>query len=165
MLGKFVYFFVVLWHGGSCKEMCGTTLWVDKQDDSKTLQSFNSMHWWPSFQRRRIEIRGRIVKSMLSDCVEMLILGTCWKTWYSMVSEQNCTTDHKNGPKLVTNDFLVWSLTYIIHVILNCCHVANCQTMQIGTVSRLPFCRRSWGFKIYIRWNIVHLVKPYVCSN
>ena len=37
--------------------------------------------------------------------------------------------------------------------------------MQIGTVSRLRFCKRSWGFKIYIRWNIVHLVKPYVCSN
>ena len=44
------------------------------------------------------------------------------------------------------------------------CHVGNCQTMQIGTVSRLRFCRRSWGFKIYIRWNIVHFWKSYVCS-
>ena len=88
MLGKSAYFFVVLWHGGSCQEMCGTILWVSEQNDSTTLQSINSMHWWPSFQRRRIEIRGRIVKSMLSNCSEMLILGTYWKTWYSMVSEK-----------------------------------------------------------------------------
>ena len=33
----------------------------------------------------------------------------------------------------------------------------HCYTMQIGTVSRLRFCRRSWGFKIYIRWNSVRL--------
>ena len=37
--------------------------------------------------------------------------------------------------------------------------------MQIGTVSRLRLCRRSGGFKIYIRWNIVHFWKSYVCSN
>ena len=42
-----------------------------------------------------IEIRGRIVKSMLSNCSEMLILGTYWTTWYSVVCEQTCTIDHK----------------------------------------------------------------------
>ena len=60
MLGKSAHLFVVLWHGSSCQEMCGTILGVGKQDDSTTLQSINSMHWRPSFQRRRrIEIRGR----------------------------------------------------------------------------------------------------------
>ena len=45
-------------------------------------------HAWMTMNlRRRIEIRGRIVKSMLSNCSEMLILGTYWKTCYSMVSE------------------------------------------------------------------------------
>ena len=33
------------------------------------------MHWWRSFQRRRIEICGRIVKRMLSNCSEMLFLA------------------------------------------------------------------------------------------
>ena len=32
------------------------------------------------FQRRRIEIRGRIVKSRLSNCSEMLIPGSYWET-------------------------------------------------------------------------------------
>ena len=76
ILGKYSYFFVVLRYGRSCQEMCGTILWAGKQDDSTTLQSIYSMHWWPSFQRRRIEICRRLVKSMLSNCSEMFILGT-----------------------------------------------------------------------------------------
>ena len=95
MLGKSAYFFMVLRYGGSCQEMCGTKLRVGEQNDSTTLQSINSMHWRPSFQRRRIEIRGRIVKSMLLICSEMHVLDTYWKTWHSMVSEQICTIDHK----------------------------------------------------------------------
>ena len=80
MLGKSVYFFVVPWHGRSCQEMCGTILGVGEQDDSTTLQSIHSMHRWPPLQRRRFEIRGIIVKSMLSNCLEMLIIGTNWTT-------------------------------------------------------------------------------------
>ena len=57
MHGKSSYFFVVLRYGRSCQEMCRTILWVGEQDDSTTLQSIYSMHWWPSFQRRRSEIR------------------------------------------------------------------------------------------------------------
>ena len=75
ILGKSENLFVVLRNWRSCQEMCGTIFWVGKQDDSTTLQSINSMHWWPSFQRRRNEIRWRIFKSMLSQCSEMLILG------------------------------------------------------------------------------------------
>ena len=41
----------------------------------------------------------------------------------------------------------------------------HCKTMQTVTVSRLRICRRSWGFKFYIRRNIVHFWKSYVCSN
>ena len=84
---KSSYFFMVLWHGWWCKEVCGTILWVGKQDDSATPQSICSMHRWPPLQRRRKNICWRIVTCMLSNCSEMLILGTNWTTWYSVVSE------------------------------------------------------------------------------
>ena len=45
-LWEFSYFFMVLWYGRSCEEMCGAILWVSKQDDSTTLQSIYSMHRW-----------------------------------------------------------------------------------------------------------------------
>ena len=133
---------------------------------STTPQSLNSMHWWPSLQRRRIEIRGRLVKSMLSNCSEMLILGTNWKTWYSMVSEQTSTIDHKMDKSLwqtIMSFGLLHSSYMWIQTVMLC--GKHCQTMQTGTVSRLRFCRRSWGFNIYIRWNIVHFWKSYACSN
>ena len=42
-----------------------------------------------------------------------------WNAYIWYVSDQICTIDHINGPKLVTNDCLIWSLTFIIHVIIN----------------------------------------------
>ena len=144
----------------SCQEMCGTILWVGKQDDSTTLQSINSMHWRPSFQRRRIEIRGRIVKSMFSNCFEMLVLGTCWTTRYSVVSEQTCAIDHKMNQSVwqTINSFDLLRSSYMWLQKISSCG-KHCKTMQIGTVSRLRFCRRSWEIKIYIKWNIVHFRK------
>ena len=45
--------------------------------------------------KKKNEICWRIVTCMLSNCFEMLALGTDWTTWYSMVSEQTCTIHHK----------------------------------------------------------------------
>ena len=73
---------------------CVDLSWVSKQDDSTALQSIHSMHRWPPLQGRRSEFRGRIVKSVLSNCFKMFILGTNCKTWYSMVSEQTCKIHH-----------------------------------------------------------------------
>ena len=87
MLGKSVYFFVVLWHGRSCQELCGTIMWVGKQDDTTTLQSINSLHRWPPLQRRRNEICWRIVTCMLSKLFWNAYTCTNWTTWYSMVSK------------------------------------------------------------------------------
>ena len=113
---------MVLWYGRSCKEMCGAILWLNKQDDSTTLQSIYSMHRWPSLQRGRIEFRERVVTSMLSNCSEML-KDTDWETWYSMVSEQTCTIDYKMDQSLwqtpVTNAWIDWYLTFITHVNTN----------------------------------------------
>ena len=72
---KSSYFFMVLWHGRSCHEMCGTILWVGKQDNSTTLQSIYSMHRWPSLQRRRNKICWRIVKCMSQIVLKCLYLA------------------------------------------------------------------------------------------
>ena len=143
MLGKCAYFLVVIWHGKSSEEMCGTILWVSKQNDSTTLQNVNSLHWRPSFQIRRIEIRGTLVKSMLSNRAELLILGTNWKTRYSTVSEQTCTIDYKMDQNL-------WA------TLQNNADWACCKT---------PILQEILSNQIYIKWNIVRFGKSYVCSN
>ena len=97
---KYSYFFMVLWHGRSCKEVCGTILWVGEQDDSATLQGIHSMHRWPPLQRRRNKICWRIVKYMLSNFSEMFILGKNWTTRYFMVSKQARTIHNKMDQSL-----------------------------------------------------------------
>ena len=37
--------------------------------------------------------------------------------------------------------------------------------MQIRIVSRLRFCRRSWGLKINISWTLVYFGKSNICTN
>ena len=97
---------------------------------------------------------------------EMQILGMYWKTGYSVVSEQTLHDPSQNGQSLWQTIFsfdLSHSSYMWLQPILSC--EKHCQTLQIVTVSRLRFCMISWGFKFYIKWNIVHLRKPYVCSN
>ena len=65
-------FHVVLRHGRSCPKVCGTLLWCGEQ---KQLSSCTK---YPLLVLKRIEIRGRIVGRMLSDCPEMLVFGTHW---------------------------------------------------------------------------------------
>ena len=148
---------------------CGgrARLLVGKQNDSTTLLNNNSMYWWPSFQRRRLKSVGKLSKSMLSkNCSEMLIFGTYWKTWCSMVSEQTCTIDNKTDQSLRQTiiSFNILHSSYMwIGTVLSC--GKHCQTMQTGTVSGLRFCWRSWGFKIYLWRNMVRCGKSYVCPN
>ena len=111
--------FIVLWHGRSCQEMWQTILWVGTQDDSSTLQSFYSMRWWSSSQRRRTEILGTIVKSMHSNCFAILKLDTYWTTPIFYSQWTNLHDRSENVSKRVTNDYLVWSVTLISRVNTN----------------------------------------------
>ena len=109
------HLFMVLWYARSCKEMCGAILWTGEQNNPATVQSRNSMPWRPSIQRRRIGIRWRIVKSLLSNCPKVPVFGTHWWTRHSMVSKQTCTSSHQNGPELVPDAWLVWFLMFNTH--------------------------------------------------
>ena len=131
---------------------------------NKTTQqlykSINSMHWWPSFQRRRIEIRGRIVKSMLSNCSEMLKLGTYWDTRHSLVSKQTCSTclnvDKSLWQTIGKIDF-IHSSHKRFPTTLSCG-----EALQTGFLSRLW---RSWGLKINLARSLVYFRKSHVCAN
>ena len=82
------------------------------------------------------------------------------------VSEKTCTIDHEMDQSLwetiISFDLLHSSYMWI-QTIWSC--GKHCKTIQAGTVSRRRFCGRSRRFKIYIRWNILHLCKSYTCCN
>ena len=98
---------MVLWYGRSCKELCRASLRAGEQNNPATLQSYNSMLWWP-FIYRRIGICWRIAKSMLSNCLEIIACN-----WHALVDQTfygqstNIHEQSPTGPELVTNVWLV----------------------------------------------------------
>ena len=77
---------------------------------------------------------GRI-NIFLRSCAPGLYLKTMWNKQRYCWQLQNHVLWHPSHMCLQT--IVSWE--------------KHCQTMQIGTVSRLRFCRRFWGFKIYIK--------------
>ena len=114
---KCSYFFVVLWYGRSCQEMCGTILWIE-QDDSTTLQSIYSMHEWPPLFSRKKSVGqlSKVCSQIVLTCLYLPRIGRPDILWSC---EQICTINFKNRPKLVTIDWVVWSRTFIIQVTTN----------------------------------------------
>ena len=80
-------YFMVLWHGWSCKESVWNKIvsWQTGRLNNPTKYLLHAS--MTPLQRRRNEICWRIVTCMLSNGSEMLILGKNWTTWYSMVSK------------------------------------------------------------------------------
>ena len=113
-----------------------------------TSQSINSMHLMTIISKKKNWNPGEKCQSILSNCSEMFSLGTYWKTCYSLVSEQTCT------------------ISFTHEITSNYCHEGNtAKQSRLEMFRDSDFCRRSWGFKIYVRWNTVHFWKSYVCSN
>ena len=68
----------------------------------------------------------RSINCLLTNCSEMLILGMYWEAWSFNGLWRNLHDRLRNGPKHVTNDYLVWSYTFIIQMNLKQqCHVGN----------------------------------------
>ena len=116
------------------------------------------MLWRPSFQKR-MEIRRRKVKSMVSNCSEMLMLARIGRPdiqWSVINFARSITKWTKACDKRLSR-----LIAYIHHTCeyRQYCHSSHmwiqailscgkhCRKVHIGTVSRLRFCRRSWGLK------------------
>ena len=118
MFGKSAYLFVVLWHGRTCQEMCGRIFWVGEQNDSTTLQSINIVLWRPFISNKNWNPWENCQKYAL----RLSWNGKIWHVLEYLIFYGQWTRLHdrsQNGPKLVINDNLVWSLTFIIHVNTN----------------------------------------------
>ena len=89
ILSKSSYFIMVWWHGWSCKEMCGTDI---VRLANKPIQQLYKVST-PCiddhhFKEEEMKSVGELSKKVCSQIVlKMLLRGTCWQTWYFMVSE------------------------------------------------------------------------------
>ena len=86
---------VVLRHGRTnSKKRCERYCELPNKKRGAVLQSFKSLRGWPSIQTGRTWISWRIITSLLTHCIEVLVLGTNWKTRHSVVGQQTCKNSH-----------------------------------------------------------------------
>ena len=138
------YFFMVLWHGWSRKEVCGTILWVGEQDDSATLQKY----LLPAL----MTITSKKKKWNLLENCQLPALKLFWNayTWHELEDPifhgqwTNLHDQSQNGPKHVTNARIDWFHTFITHVnTKQYCYVGNtAKQCRLGLFQDSAFCGR-----------------------
>ena len=69
---------LVLRHGRSCSKVRGKMLRTVQQKDGVVVQSLNTMFGRPQLQEGRTGNGWRIVKRLLTNCLEMFNFGTNW---------------------------------------------------------------------------------------
>ena len=97
-------------------KMCVWNVFVSWQ--TKLLDNFTR------YQRHALMVDSKkeelksvvVVRCMLSNFTEMFVFGTHWKTWLFFGQPTNLHDRSRNGPRLVTNDWVVWSPTFISRV-------------------------------------------------
>ena len=158
-------FLRVLWCGRSCKEMRGTILRTGEQNNSTVIQSRNTCiddHQIKEEENGSVGELSTVCSQIVLKCLYLARFG---RPRHSMVSKQICSCGHKVDQSL-RQTFRTFVLLHSSHewiqTILWCGE--NCTTMQVGTVSGLWLCRRSWRLKINLRRTLVHIWKSYICS-
>ena len=86
---------VVLRHGGTRLEMRWAILWTSEQESGAIVQNFKPLFGWSSMQIGGTRICWRIVRSLLTNCLNMFVFGTHWTTWHIVVRQQACEISHK----------------------------------------------------------------------
>ena len=157
---------VVLRCGRTCSKMRCAILWYGKQESGAIVKSFKSLPGWPSIQAGRTRISWRLVRSFITDSFKMLVLGTNWKTWHSVVGQQACEISDKMDKSLWQTIGMIlflhsspkwWSS------ILSCGKHGT--ALQTWSISRLRLCWRPWGFKISLRRCLVYFWKQNTRSS
>ena len=143
-----------------------TTLWTGKQESGANVHNFKSLLGWSPFQETGTWISWRNVRTMLTNCLEMLVLGTNWTTRHLLVSQQACEISHKMDSGMwptISKIDLVNSSQKRVPTILSCDKHGT--ALQTGFVSGLRLCWRSWGLELNLRWCLVHFWKQNICPT
>ena len=157
---------VVLRYGGIISKMLWTIMWIGKQESGATLQSFASLFGWSSSQTGGTGVSWRVVISLLTNCLEMLVIGKNWTNWHPVVREQAYKISHKMDSGMWQTiskvDFLFSSHKWL-STVLSCGEHRT--ALQIWVIPRLRLCWRPWGLKINLRRCHMYFGKSIFCPS
>ena len=164
ILREFSYFFVVLWNEGHAKKC------VERSCElaNKTTQQLYKMstpciddHHFKEEELKSVGELPKVWSQIVLKCLYLARIGRPDILWSLNKLARSITKWTRACDKRLNR-----LMSYIHHTCeyRQYYHVGN-SVKQTGTVSRLRFCGRCWGLKIYFKWNIVRFWKSYNCSN
>ena len=113
-------------------------------------------HHFKEEEMKLVGVLSQVCSRIVLKCFYLARIGRLDILWSVNKLARAVTKGTKACETPESIDFLQSSHKRI-ETLLSC--GTHCQTMQTGTVSRLWLRRRSWGFKIYFRWNIVRFLE------
>ena len=119
-----------------------------------------------SIQAGRARISWRIVRSVLTNCLKMLVLGTNWMTWRSVVGQQACKISHKMDSGMwqtIGKIDLLHSSHKRFPTKLSCGKHGT--ALSTGFISRLRLCWWPWRLEINLRRALMHCRKLNNCLH
>ena len=148
-----------------------TSNWRTKQLNSSTKSQHRCMddHQFKEEENGSVGELSPVCSQLAPKC---LYVACMWPALGDLIFCGSCTNllllaYHSMDQSLWQNvQHVLISYSHHTCELKHYCHVGNtAQQCRLRLFQDSDFCRRSWGFKIYIRWNIVHFWKSYVCSN
>ena len=128
IVGKSVYLFVVLWHGGSCWVVWGSDI-VSKQTKRLNNSTKYQLHALMTITSKKKSWNPW--ENCQKYALKLFWNACTWHVLEDSIFNGQWTNLHdrfRNGPKLATNDWIVWYLTSITHVSKN--NNVMCETLQ-----------------------------------
>ena len=112
------------------------------------------------FKKEELESVGEIVRSLLTNCLDVLVLGTNWTTRHSARSGQKRL-------RHVTDDEQGRFLTFITPTISDNVVMWETRLSIVDWVfmSRLRLCWRPWGLEINLWEILMHRRKSNICHH
>ena len=166
-LGKTEYFDMVPRYGRSCKQNArnGVASWL-----AKRLSNFTKSQLLVLMTVNSKKKDGNPWENCQTYALKLFCNVCIWHALVDLIFYGQSTNLHVRSQKLDQGMWQTSSTFDLLHsfhkwlqTALSCWKQST--TMQIGTVSRLRFCRRSWRFEIDFRWNVVYFWQSLVCSK
>ena len=152
--GKSVYFAkTVAWSydmEGHASKMRWPILWRGRKESGAAIQSLKSLLGWSPIQERRASTCRRLIRSMLTNCTEMIVPGTHRSTRHSVVGPQTCSCSHTMESGMMQTfgkiDFVYPSHKWLPTPLSRVQH--STARSIVFFFPRLRLCWRPWGLKI-----------------
>ena len=161
---KSSYFFVVLWHGWSCKEMCGAILWVA----NRTILQLNKVSA-PCIDVHHFEEEMKSVGELSQVCFQIVL-----KCWYlARIGRPDILWSVNKLARSITkwtkacDKRLNRMISYIHHTceFKQCCYVGNTANNADGDCFKTPILREILRIQNPHQEEHCAFWKSYVCTN